>query len=324
MPSSARFSRLIRLALSFFGMACLCMAAQQHALATDSTEKEVHVYNWTEYIPDSVLADFTKKTGIKVIYTTFETSEAMYRGVKAAKNRHYDVVVPSGYYVDILRRAGYLQKIDHSRIANLDNLDFSIMDRDFDPENRYSIPYMWGAVGLAYNTKHIPKGTLTRWTQLQDPRYKGKILMTDDLRDALGLAMLAQGRSSNSRQPADIKAGYEFLVKLKPSIRIFDVTATKDALINEDVWLAPMWNGDYLVAKEKKPELDYVFPDEGAVLWVDSFVIPVGAKNVDHAYAFINYMLRPEVAAECVKEYRYSTPNLAARKLLPAALRNNP
>ncbi|MDL2284999.1 spermidine/putrescine ABC transporter substrate-binding protein, partial [Oxalobacter sp. OttesenSCG-928-P03] len=303
-----------------FGMALLCLAVQKPALA----QEQVLVYNWSEYIPDKVLADFTKETGIKVIYHTFETNEAMYSRIRSMRGKAYDVIVPSGYYVDLMRRSGYLLRIDHTRLTNTDNLDFTIMDQDFDPENRYSVPYMWGAVGLAYNTKYIPKGTLNRWAQLQDPKYKGKILMTDDLRDAFGLALLAQGRSINTRQEADIKSAYDFLVKLKPSVTAFDVTAVKQALVSEKAWIAPIWNGDYLVAHEEKPELDYIFPEEGAMLWVDSFVIPAEAKNVDNAYLFINYMLRPDVAAECVKEYRYSTPNLPARKLLPAALRNNP
>ncbi|MDL2284711.1 spermidine/putrescine ABC transporter substrate-binding protein [Oxalobacter sp. OttesenSCG-928-P03] len=319
MPNSL-FSRFIRPVLSLLGVMFLCLAVQKHALAAG----QVVVYNWSEYIPQSVLDNFTKETGIKVIYSTFESNEAMYAKVKMMRGKSYDVIVPSGYFVDMMRRANLLQKVDKTKLTNLKNIDPSVLSQDFDRDNSYSIPYMWGAVGLAYNTKYIPKGSLTKWAQLQDPKYKGRIIMTDDLRDALGLAMRAEGRSSNSTKTEDIKAGYDFLAKLKPSIRVFDVTAIKQALITEEVWLGPIWNGDYLVAKEEKPELDYVFPEEGVIVWVDSFVIPVGAKNVSNAHTFINYMLRPDVAVECVKEYKYSTPNLEAIKLLPADMKNNP
>jgi len=285
---------------------------------------KVVVYNWSEYIPQEVLDKFTKETGIKVVYSTFESNEAMYAKVKMLRGKSYDVVVPSGYFVDLMRKNNLLQKIDHAKLPNMNKLDPAIMDKEFDNENRYSIPYMWGAVGLAYNSKYVPKGSLTQWAQLLKPEYKGHIIMTDDLRDAFSLALLARGRSSNTENPEDIKVGYDFLAKLKPSVRVFDVTATKQALITEEVWLGPIWNGDYLVAKEEKPELEFVFPQEGAILWVDSFVIPSGAKNVGNAHTFINFMLRPDIAAACVKEYKYSTPNLEAIKLLPAELRNNP
>lgn len=321
MPNSSFISRSWR-SVSYLLILCLlCLSAGiQNAKATN---KQVVVYNWSEYIPQEVLDNFTKDTGIKVIYSTFESNEAMYAKVKMLKGKSYDVIVPSGYYVDTLRKANLLQKIDHAKITNLNKLDPSLLDKEFDPENRYSIPYMWGAVGLAYNTKYIPKGSLTNWGQLLNPEYKGRIIMTDDLRDAFGLALLAKGRSSNTKKEADIKAAYNFLAKLKPSIRVFDVTATKQALITEEVWLGPIWNGDYLVAKEEKPELDFVFPKEGAILWTDNFVIPIGAKNVDNAHIFINYMLRPEVAAACIKEYQYSSPNLEAIKLLPKEMQNN-
>ncbi len=317
-------SFLSRFLRSAFYLGCILLLCSLIGMkSAKAAGGQVVVYNWSEYIPQEVLDNFTKETGIKVVYSTFESNEAMYAKVKMLRGKSYDVIVPSGYYVDIMRQANLLQKINHAKIPNLKYLDPKILDKEFDPDNHYSIPYMWGAVGLAYNTKYIPKGSLTKWMQLQNPEYKGRIIMTDDLRDAFGLALLAQGRSSNTKKEADIKLGYNFLAKLKPSIRVFDVTAIKQALITEEVWLGPIWNGDYLVAKEEKPELEFVFPQEGAILWVDNFVIPVGAKNVDNAHTFINYMLRPEVAAACVQEYKYSTPNLEAVELLPSDLRNN-
>ena len=312
-----RASALVALGL----LLVLCLAGT--ALAAQN-KGQVVVYNWSEYIPQDVLDEFTEETGIKVVYSTFESNEAMFAKVKLLRGKSYDVVVPSGYFVDLLRRDKLVQELDHSRLANFKNLDPKLLNQDYDPGNKYSIPYMWGAVGLAYNTKYIPKGSLTRWTQLLQPELKGKIILTDDLRDAFGLALRAKGHSVNTRKPEEIKDGYDFLAALKPSVRVFDVTAIKQALISEEVWTGPIWNGDYLVAEEENENLAYVFPEEGAVLWADSFVIPSGAENIDNAYAFIDYMLRPDVAARCVEEYKYSTPNLEAIKLLPEAMRNNP
>lgn len=289
-----------------------------------ASKGQVVVYNWSEYIPQSVLDDFTKETGIKVVYSTFESNEAMYAKVKLLRGRSYDVVVPSSYFVDLLRRDKLLREIDHSKLPNMSHLDPKLLNQEYDPSNRYSIPYMWGAVGIAYNTKYIPAGSVTKWADLLKPEFKGKIILTDDLRDGMGLALRAQGYSINTKDPKALKDAFDFLAKLKPSVRIFDVTAIKQSLISEEVWVGPIWNGDYLVAKDENPSLTYVFPQEGAMLWVDGFVIPVGAANVDNAYTFINYMLRPDVAVRCVEEYKYSSPNLDAIKLLPEELRNNP
>ncbi len=287
--------------------------------------KQLIVYNWSEYIPQSVLDDFTKETGVKVVYSTFESNEAMYAKVKLMRGKGYDVIVPSGYFVDLLRRDKLIQPLDIKRISNLGNIDPQMLNQlPNDATTTYSIPYMWGALGLAYNSKFIPEGSLTKWADLPRPEYKGKIILTDDLRDAFGLALKATGSSTSVEDEPSIAKAYEFLKNLKTSVRIFDVTATKQALIGNEVWLGPIWNGDYLVAKEENKDLRFIFPEEGAILWVDNFVIPSGATNVDNAYLFINYMLRPDIAKRCVEEYKYSTPNLKALELLEPEMRQNP
>jgi len=314
-----RIPMIASLALSLM----LVFALAGTAVAAQKSKGQVVVYNWSEYIPQDVLDDFTKETGIKVIYSTFESNEAMFAKVKLQRGKGYDVVVPSSYYVQIMSRDKLLQPLNHAKLPNLVNLEPNLMNQEYDPGNKHSVPYMWGATGLAYNTKHVPEGKLTRWSQLLQPEFKGNIIMTDDLRDAFGLALRAKGHSINSKDPAQIKEAFEFLTQLKPSVRVFDVTAIKQALISEEVWLGPIWNGDFLVAEEENDKLAYVFPEEGALLWVDSFVIPSGAANVENAHIFINYMLRPDVALRAIEEYKYSTPNLKAIELLPDELRNN-
>ena len=293
------------------------------AYAAKASAGKVVVYNWSEYIPQKVMDDFTKETGIEVVYSTFEANEAMLAKVKLMQGKGYDVVVPSSYIIDIMKDDGLIQKLDHAKLPNLSQIDNKWLDREFDPNNEYSVPYMWGVVGLAYNTKHIKPEQITSWADLARPEFKGKLIMTDDLRDAFCLGMKAMGRSCVGAVGEDIELGYRFLRDLKPSIRIFDVTAIKQALISEEVWAGPIWNGDFLVAAEENENLAFVFPKEGVALWMDNFVITKGAENVDNAHAFINYMLRPEVAVQCVAEYQYSTPNKGALELLDEETRNN-
>ena len=285
---------------------------------------KVVVYNWSEYIPQEVLDDFTKETGIEVVYSTFESNEAMLAKVKLMQGKGYDVVVPSSYFLGMMQKEGLLQKLDKSKLTNFSNLDESWVKREFDPKNTFSVPYMWGYVGLAHNTKHIKAENMKKWADFLRPELKGKIILTDDLRDAFGIALLSVGLGIDERSEAGIIKAYEFLGKMKKSVRIFDVTAIKQALVSEEVWTGPIWNGDYLVALEENSDLGFIFPEEGILLWMDSFVITRGAENVDNAHTFINFMLRPEVAAKCVEAYKYSTPNKNALPLLSEELRNNP
>ncbi len=319
----ARKTGLTLFVLCAFCLLLVFLSASGEAKAAAQDAGEVVVYNWSEYIPQEVLDQFTAETGIKVIYSTFETNEAMYAKIKLMQGKGYDVVVPSGYFLEQLRKENLIQELDHAKLANMVNLDPKMMDQAYDPGNKFSVPYMWGAAGLAYNTKYIPKGSLTKWADLARPEYKGKVILTDDLRDAFGLALKAIGLSTNASSEEDIKKAYEFLKELKSSVRVFDLTAIKQALITEEVWVGPIWNGDFLVAQEESDDLAYVFPEEGAILWLDSFVILKGAANVDNAHTFINFMLRPEIAVKCVEEYKYSTPNLRAIDLLPEEMRNN-
>lgn len=292
-------------------LALLCCAP-----AAFAAERQVVVYNWTEFIPDDVLRDFEKETGIKVVYSIFESNESMFAKVKMLKGKGYDVIFPSSYFVDLMRKEDLLHTLDHAKLPNLKHLDPALMNQDYDPGNRYSIPYMWGSLGLAYNSKYVPKGSLTKWSQLLNPDYSGKIQLISDLRDAFGIGLKARGHSLNSRDKNELNDAYEFLKELKQHVRVFGVETIKHNLVSEEVWISPIWDGNYLVAKEENPSLEYVFPEDGAVYWVDSFVISAGAANLENAYIFVNYMLRPDVAARCMAEYRYISPNLAGQKLL--------
>ena len=258
--------------------------------------KELNVFSWSEYIPQEVVNGFTKETGIKVVLSTYESNEAMYAKLKLLGAKGYDLVVPSGYFVEVMAQDNLLAKLDKSKIKGLGNLDPASLNQPFDKGNALTIPYMWGTVGLLVNKKAVD--------------------VSDDLRDTFGVGLKACGYSINSTNPDEIKAAYEWLKALKPSVRVFDVTATKQAFISEEVVAGLAWNGDAFIAMQENPDLEFIVPEEGMLIWLDNFAIPAGAEHKENAYKFISYLMRPEVAKLCVEEFNYSTPNKAAEKIL--------
>ncbi len=281
-----------------------------------SSATTINVYNWSEYIPQSVLDKFTEETGINIVYTTYESNEAMYAKLKLLNGKGYDVVVPSTYFVTLMQQNQLLSKIDKKKLPNMKYLDAFVLNQNFDPKNDYSIPYMWGVQGFMVNKNAVDPASITSWNDLMREEFKGKLLLSDDLRDTFGAALKATGASVNTTNEAEIKVAFDWLAKLKESVRIFDVTAAKQALISEEVAAGMIWNGDAFIAQAENPNLVFIYPKDGAPLWVDSFVIPSGAEKIEEAHAFINFMLRPDIAALCVQEYNYSTPNTGVRALL--------
>lgn len=278
--------------------------------------KELNVFSWSEYIPQEVVNGFTKETGIKVVLSTYESNEAMYAKLKLLGAKGYDLVVPSGYFVEVMAQDNLLAKLDKSKIKGLDNLDPASLNQPFDKGNALTIPYMWGTVGLLVNKKAVDVSTIKSWKDLARPEFKGRVLLSDDLRDTFGVGLKACGYSINSTNPDEIKAAYEWLKALKPSVRVFDVTATKQAFISEEVVAGLAWNGDAFIAMQENPDLEFIVPEEGMMIWLDNFAIPAGAEHKENAYKFISYLMRPEVAKLCVEEFNYSTPNKAAEKIL--------
>lgn len=279
-------------------------------------EKILNVFTWSEYIPSDVLTEFTRETGIKVVISTFESNEAMYAKLKLLDGKGYDVVMPSSYFIERLRKDNLLARLDKSKIIGLNNLALESLERSFDRHNGYSIPYMWGLLGLLFNKKVVDPKLITSFNDLYRPEFKGRILLSDDMRDTFGVALKAKGYSINTTNPDEIKAGYNWLQQLKPEVRVFDITATKQAFIGEEVLAGVSWNGDAFIAMQENPNLEFIVPKEGLIVWIDSFSILNNSENKENAYAFINFLLRPEIAKRCVEEFFYTTPNVAGRKLL--------
>jgi len=311
-------------------IAVLVLAACSDKPAPDNANAEANagsqkivIYNWTEYIPAKVLSAFTKETGIQVEYATYESNEAMYAKVKLLDGKGYDLVVPSTFYVEKMHKEGLLQAIDKSQLTNVDNLDPALMNKPYDPDNRYSIPYLWGSTAIAVNGKDLDASKITRWSDLWKPEYAGKLMLMDDVRDNFLMALKVAGFENNTTDENEIRQAYEKLKALRPSIKMFNSDAPKVPFIQGNVSLGVIWNGEAYMAQEEMDDLVYIYPEEGAVLWVDSFVIPKGAANVENAHKFIDFMLRAESAKAAIEELGYAAPNTAAMPLLDEALRNN-
>lgn len=307
--------------MSALAMAGLMVAATGlPAAAADS--KVLNIFNWTEYMPDSVIQGFEKKYDVKVNYDTYSSNEEMLAKLQAGASG-YDLVVPSGYMVDILQKQHLLDTIDKSQLTNWKNLDPNLLNQAYDPGNQYSVPYMWGTAGIAWDSSKI-KENITGWSDLWNPKYAGKIVVLDDDREVIGAALQLLGYSRNTTDSKQLAAAEAKLKELIPRVKAFDSDSPKTELLTGEAWIGLVWNGEAAIAMKEDPNIKFVIPKEGGSLWIDNMAIPKGAKHKDLAEKFINYLLEPEVSVELAKAYPYGLPNLAGKKLLPPEDQNNP
>lgn len=298
-------------------------APADSSAAAPAGSQKVVIYNWTEYIPAEVLSAFTKETGIQVEYATYESNEAMYAKIKLMDGKGYDLAVPSTFYVEKMRKEALIQPIKKDLLANYGNLDANMMNKPYDPNNDFSVPYLWGATSIAVNGDDIDASQITQWVDLWKPEYAGKLMIMDDVRDNFYVGLRVAGFQNNSTNEDEIKAAYEKLKALWPSIKVINSDSPKTPLIQGNVSIGAIWNGEAYMAQQEMDNLQFIYPEEGAVLWVDSFVIPKGAANVENAHKFIDFMLRAESAKAAIEELGYAAPNTAGIALLDDALRND-
>ena len=291
--------------------------------AAAEEEKVLNLYAWSEYMPQESLDAFTEETGIKVVYSTYDSNEAMYAKLKLLDGKGYDLVIPSTYFIDQMRSEGMLSKIDKNKITNFNDIKPNLVNLPFDPNNEYSIPYMWGSAGILVNKKYIDPATVTSWADLARPEYKGRLLMPDDMRDGIGIGLMALGKSHNSKNEQEIKAAYEWLLKLKPSVRVFTSNSGIQPMASEETYIGAIWNGEAYLAMEENENLEFIYPKEGGILWIDSFVIPANAEHPENAHKFIDFMLRAENGVLAVDEFKYSTVSQSAQKALPKELQES-
>jgi spermidine/putrescine transport system permease protein len=284
-------------------------------------ERVLNLYIWSNYIAPETLARFEERAHARVRVDVYDTNEALLAKVQAG-NVGYDVLCPSNYVVDILRKQGSLRALDRSALPHLVNIDPRFLNLDFDPGNRHSVPYFWGTCGIGYNRKRV--GPVDSWAALWDPRFAGRILMLDDPRETLGAALLWRGKSLNSQDAEALGMAQRLLLDQKPLVKTYDSANYHDVLLSGDVWLAQGWNGQFAKVMAHDPDLAYAIPKEGASLFIDNLVIPASAPHPVLAHAFLDFTLEAETAAEICRTMGYSTPNRAAVPLLPADVRGNP
>ncbi|MFF2449486.1 PotD/PotF family extracellular solute-binding protein [Neobacillus sp. NPDC058068] len=294
----------------------LYMISSLNASQGYSGGNTVTVFNWGDYIDPDLIKKFEKETGIKVIYETFDSNEAMMTKIEQG-GTNYDIAVPSEYMIDKMRHEDLLLPLDHSKLPNLKHIDKRFMDLPFDPENKYSIPYFWGTVGIVYNPKMLHGKEITSWNDLWDSDLKNEILLTDGAREVIGMGLNSLGYSLNDTNKQHLLEAKEKLDKLTPNIKAIVGDEIKMLLANQEASVGLVWSGDASEIMSENEDLDYVVPKEGSNLWFDNMVIPKTAKNVEAAHKFINFMLDPKVAAQNTDYVGYSTPNKSALKYMP-------
>lgn len=287
-----------------------------------SSGNTLTVFNWGDYIDEELIKKFETETGIKVVYETFDSNEAMLTKIEQGGTA-YDVAVPSEYMIEKMREENMLIPLDHSKLPNLKNIDPRFMDLPFDPKNQYSIPYFWGTVGIVYNPELLGEKKMKGWNDLWDPELRNEILMVDGAREVMGIGLNSLHYSLNDRNINHLQEAKEKLDSLTPNLKAIVGDEIKMLMANEEASIGVVWSGDAADIMSENEKLDYVVPEEGSNLWFDNMVIPKTAKNVEGAHLFINFMLDAKNAAQNTEYVSYSTPNKEALQYLPEDVVND-
>lgn len=298
--------------------------AETGSQAASESENVVNVYNAGEYIDPEVPKMFEKETGIKVVYDTFETNEEMYPVIEAG-GVVYDAVCPSDYMIEKMLQNHLLQEVDFSKVPNIKEIgaDYMKMCEQFDPGNRYVVPYTTGTVGILYNKRMFDKLGVpypTKWADLWNPKLKGEILMQDSVRDAFMVALKKEGHSMNTVSDKDLDEALQDLIRQKPLVQAYVVDQVRDKMIGEEATCGVIYSGEILYVQGELEgtdvEVDYAIPEEGTNVWFDGWVIPKNAKHKENAEKWMNFLCRPDIAAKNFEYITYPTPNTGALKLL--------
>jgi spermidine/putrescine transport system substrate-binding protein len=284
------------------------------ALELGPLEKELHIYNWSDYIAPDTVPNFEKEFGVKVTYDTYESNEEMVAKLQAGASG-YDVVVPSGYFVPVMVATKLIAPINREYLTNVSNLSPMFQGLPADPQNRYTVPWLWGTSGIAYRSDKV-KAPVESWAVFQDSQYAGKMTMMDDGREVIGSQLRYRGRSLNSTDPSELAQAKADAISAKQHLRAYISASVKPQLISGDVWISQLWDGDTAQARTEQPKLRYVVPREGCTIWADSVCMPRRARHPRAAHEWMNYILRPEVGAALSRTTGYGTPNAAATRLL--------
>ena len=307
-----------------FGAGALIFSARQETIT-------LNVYNWGQYIADGsddsmeIIREFEARyPHIKVNYSTYDSNEIMYSKLSNG-GITVDVIIPSDYMIARMISEDMLLEIDFDNVPNYQYIDENFRNTAYDPENKYSVPYTWGTVGILYNTKHVEEADVTGWELLWNEKYAGKILMFDNSRDAFGIAQLMLGYDLNTTDREELRACADKLSQQKPLVQQYVMDQVFSSMENEEAWIAPYYAGDCMVMMENNPDLAFYLPEEqGFNLFIDAMCIPKCCQEKEAAELFINFLCEPEIAAANIDWICYGTPVGAAKEFLDAEVVNNP
>lgn len=318
MKQSFILVRYLFLALVVLVSACAPKAAPAPQPATEAApvaeDNVLNIHNWADYMDETLLTDFEEKYGITINYSTFTSNEDMVNELLAGPVE-YDIVVPTDYAIQYLRNESKLGSLDRSNIPNFNNIDPAFINPAYDPGNRYCIPYQWGTTGIGYNIKATGR-EIHGWSDVFDPAYAGRVSLLDDPRDSLGSILLYLGYSPNTTNQIEINAAAEFLKSHADIIATYAPDTGQDLLAAGEVDIALEYNGDIFQLMAENPDIRYVIPQEGALIWSDNLCLLAKAPHKENAEKFMNYLLEPEVGAALSNYLHYASPNLAALPFL--------
>jgi putrescine transport system substrate-binding protein len=288
-------------------------------------ERLLNIYNWNDYIDDRTVPLFQALTNIRVNYDVYSSNEDLLAKLQAGPT-DYDIVVPTSWFVPTYRQLGLIEPLHQELIPNLANLDREFVETDYDPGNRYSVPWQWGTVGIGYNRQRVPGGAVDSWASVFEPdaAMGGRVSLLREVTDLIGAALIHLGKSPNSSKDADLAEVVRLLKAAKPKLSKFTADTYIDELAAGETWLAQGWSGDVFQAQDQNPDVTYVIPREGSLRFVDVMCIPKGAPHPGNAARFMNYVLHPKVQARISKYVSYGTPVSLAKPLLPSEQLSDP
>ena len=328
---AARFWGLVLSAGCLMGLCAPSFSAAQISpdpVASTRSDVTINVYNWGEYISNGtegsldVNAEFTARTGIQVNYTTYDTNESMYAKL-ASGGGDYDVIIPSDYMVSRMIQEDMLAELDFANIPNFQYIDKDFKNPDYDPENKYSVPYTWGLVGLFYNTDYVTAEEAQSWSLLWDEKYAGKILMLDNSRDSFGIAMKLLGYSFNTEDEQQWREAADLLVQQVPLVQSYAMDQIFQKMESGEAWIAPYYSGDAAILVEENDNIAFSVPEEGTNYFVDAICIPRTSTHKAEAEAYINFLCDPEISYENCSYIGYSTPETAAKEMMDPEITEN-
>ena len=288
----------------------------------NENRRQLNILNWSSYIPSNVIRDFEKETGIDVNYGTYSSNEELLAKVSVAKTGTYDLIFPSDYMVEIMINRNLIEKMDINRLDNVGNLNSNFLAKEYDVNNEYTLPFIAASTVISIN-RDIISDEIDSYNDLLNSKYQNEIVLIDDQRIIIGMALLANGYNMNSIDDRELEVAKNWLFELKKNLKAYDSDSPKNCLISGEAAIAVLWNAEGALASMENSRIENVFPKEGVALSIDNFAIPKGARNKDELYEFIDYILRVEVMKKIIESYPYKNVNSKAENLLSLEYLNN-